>query len=185
MKIVLRNAVFIMIIIFLIAGCDLITNSGRNDDKSVLPEGLKDIQKLKSTTWVSLPGQNIHGRIPDTESWYTLAFIAHDNNENEKMFGGIHYHTYNDDIRRGNYYHARYEIDVNYNINIIGGVGSTYAGVPVYENFSFGFIDDWVISNNRLFILYPSNVDDEYILEFEELTEDNPVALRYASDWYY
>jgi len=176
----------IVITIFLFFGCDLLTTSGVNEDVSVLPDGEKDIQLLRNTTWVSLPGQKITGRMPDTESWYTLGFYETDLAHYDSIYGGIHYYTWENEIGRGNYYFTGYTIDDAKNINRTpGGFVQTEMLPPVYEDFSFAYFTDWIINGNNLFILYDSGHEDGYILEFEELTEDHPLSERYTSEWPY
>jgi len=176
----------IVITIVLFYGCDLLTTSDVNEVTTVLPDGEKDLQLIRSITWVSMPDQEIAGRMPDTESWYTFGFYETDKQFYDSAYGGVHYYTYNDEIKRGNHYFRGYIIDDDKNIlPHPTGVVQTLIYVPVYEDFSFTYINDWVISGNRLFILYMSDGKDGYILEFEELTEDHPISERYISEWPY
>lgn len=184
MKITVIKAIAMVITLSFISGCDLLTDSRKNDE----PHGNeKDLQQLLSSTWVSIPGQEIAGHMPNTESWYTLGFYRNlSDAESDSIMGGGHYYMYNDDLTSGNHYFAEYIVDDEMNILIVDdAIMETLMVVPVYENFSFGFIDDWYIRDDRLFILYPYTEEDEYILEFEMLTEDHPVAQLFESQWPY
>lgn len=162
--------------------CDALVNSGDASSNPSLPGGEKNLEMLTETQWISLPDQFIEGKKPEeATSWYTFK-LAERLDDNQYRFQGRHFFIkdeYPQHAALGNRYGVTFQIDSDGNKTIAKSPLTTFMGVPIYENASFLFINDWVITTENghlghLIVKYSQpHLDEIFLFGFEPLTEEH------------
>ncbi|MCC5912750.1 MAG: hypothetical protein JJU46_00115 [Balneolaceae bacterium] len=167
------------IAVLFLYGCDALVSSGDRTNNSDLPEGEKNLEVLTETHWVSLPDQLKEGEKPDdATSWYTFKLVER-LDDNEFRFRGRHFFVMDEHqeyVGLGNRNGVTYHIDSDGNKTITQGPWTTFMDVPIYENASFLYIKDWIISNENGFLTVkysPPSTEKHYLFKFEPLTEEH------------